>query len=252
MRHAAETELLGDEFAIQNDRAACQRAGTERHHVQTVAAVEQARHIAVQHLDIGQQMMRKEHGLSALKVRVTRHQRLTAALRAFDERGLHGVHEIEDRFDLRAAIQTHIRGHLVIAAACGVQFRAGGADAASQLGLDIHVHVFESGLPFELARLNVCEDAGEAVLDLFLLLRGQDAGFEQSFRVRDGARDVMRIQPPVKGHRFSVALHESAGFLGKTTFPHDVWYWGREGRAGRRSGKRARQMKTASRLTKAR
>jgi hypothetical protein len=49
--------------------------------------------------------------------------------------------------------EAHRGGDLVVAAAAGVEFRAGRI-TGGQLRLDVHVHVFEFGLPLEFAALD--------------------------------------------------------------------------------------------------
>ena len=82
----------------------------------------------------------------------------------FAERGGDGV-------ALVAQVEAQIERDLVVAAARGVQLRAGVADAPRQLGLDVHVDVFELGLELELSRLDFRADLAQPGDDLRPLLR---------------------------------------------------------------------------------
>jgi hypothetical protein len=57
-----------------------------------------------------------------------------------------------DQVDLAAQPQAHVGGHLVVAAAPGVQALAGVAHQLGQARLDVQVHVFQVQLPFETRR----------------------------------------------------------------------------------------------------
>jgi hypothetical protein len=70
-----------------------------------------------------------------------------------------------DQVDLAAQPQAHVGGHLVVAAAAGVQALAGVAHQLRQAGLDVQVHVLQVELPVELAGLDLGADLGHAALD---------------------------------------------------------------------------------------
>ena len=221
LRDAGEAELLRDILAIQDDGTACERAGAERHDVDAFPGIAEAGGIAGEHLHIGEQMMGKEHGLPALEVGVARHDCAAAALGSLDQGTLEAVNQADDRIHGIAGIEAHIGGDLIVATAGGVELGTRGADALGQLRFDVHVHVFEGFLPLEVAAFDLALEAEQACFDLRLLVGREDAGFHQSLGMGDAAADVLRVEPPVKGHGFAITLYELAGGLGETAFPHD-------------------------------
>ena len=67
------------------------RAGAERHHVDARAGVRQAAPIALEHLDIGEQMMGEQDGLGALEMGVAGQHGIVPRVR-HDPRARAGAH----------------------------------------------------------------------------------------------------------------------------------------------------------------
>jgi hypothetical protein len=120
--------------------------------------------IAVQHLYIGEQVMREVNGLGALQVRVTGDDDIAVLCAEFHERFLQAANLLGQVCDLVAQPHADIEGHLVITRAGGVELGAGGY-ALGQLGLDVHVHVFEFFLPLEAAVIDLAPDLFQPHLD---------------------------------------------------------------------------------------
>jgi hypothetical protein len=93
--------------------------------------------------------------------------------RHVDQRALHVGQQHGQRVDLAAQPQAHVGGHLVVAAAAGVQALAGVAHQLRQAGLDVEVHVFQLQLPLELAAFDLGGDLGHAALDVGQVLRSR-------------------------------------------------------------------------------
>lgn len=83
-----------------------------------------------------------------------------------------------------------------------------GTDALGELGLDVHVDVFELDGEVEVARIDVFFDLAEASFDLVEFVLGEDASFHLRTCMGDGACDVVFIEAPVIGDGFSVLLYE--------------------------------------------
>ena len=151
--------------------------------------------------------MRQRRDLRALQVRVRGQHGVDVVGRASDEELLERGERRVLAFGDAAQVQPHVRDHLVVAAAPGVQPGAGVADELGQPALDGHVHVLVGVGGDEGAGLDLPADGGEAGLDGLELGGAQDAGALQRPRVRDGALDVLGPQAPVERQR-AVQRHE--------------------------------------------
>jgi serine protease Do len=136
------------------------------------------------------------------------------------KQGLLQVHQqTTDQVDLTAQPQAHIGGHLVVAAAAGVQALAGIAHQLGQARLDVQVNVFQVQLPVEGAGLDLGADLGHATLDGGQVIRPDDALGGQHVGVGQGARDVGQPKALVKEHAGGVALDQIAHRLGEQRRP---------------------------------
>ena len=79
---AVETQVVGNGLAIQRKGRSRHRSGTQRTQICALAAIRQPLRIAAGHLDISQQPVCNQHRLSALQVRISRHDRIAGPLRA--------------------------------------------------------------------------------------------------------------------------------------------------------------------------
>ena len=70
----------------------------------------------------------------------------------------------EQQDDFVAQPEADVQGDLVVARAAGVEFRAGG-HPPGQFGLDVHVDIFEFGLPLEFAGGDFLADGFESADD---------------------------------------------------------------------------------------
>lgn len=166
--------------------------------------------------------MTEEDGLTALEVRVARHDDVLVGEGRGDEGALEIADEGEDGGDFGAAVEPDVEGDLVVAAAGGVEFGSGGADARGEGAFDVHVDVFEGRLPFEGTCVDVGADGFEPGGDLGEFLSGEDPGFVEGGGVGDGAFYVVGVEAPVERDAFTELLDESGGFLLKSAFPHGV------------------------------
>ena len=90
--------------------------------------------------------------------------------------------------------EAHVCRHLIIPAPGGVQLLAGGTDFFNESSFDIHVDVFERGIPLEFTGVNFTLDGFEATRD--------QAGLGQAFGVSDGAGNVLPVKSPVETDAF--------------------------------------------------
>jgi len=152
-------------LAVQRVAGAGQRRAAQRQPVGAPAHVGQALGVARKHLDISQQMVRKTHRLRHLEVGKAGHDHFHMLLGHLDQGALQLLQQRLQGVDLVAQPQAHVGGHLVVAAAAGVQALAGVAHELRQARFDVQVYVFELELPLEAPSFNLGRDAGHAALD---------------------------------------------------------------------------------------
>jgi hypothetical protein len=161
----------------------------------------------------------KTHGLGHLQVGEAGQDHLDVLRRHIDQRHLQLLEQVANQVNLAAQPQAHIGGHLVVAAAAGVQALAGVAHQLGQARLDVQVHVFQIQLPFEAARFDLGRDLRHAALDGGVVGGRDDALRSQHVGVRQAARNVGLPQALVKKHAGGVALDQVAHGLGKQCGP---------------------------------
>ena len=141
---------------------------------------------------------------------------------AVDQRGLQVAQHQLELVDRVAHPQAHIERDLVVARARGVQPPAGRPDDVGQPLLDVEVDVLELGRELELAALDLGLDLGQPALDGAAVLGRQDALGHQHVTVRDGARDILRVEPPVETDGGVDLLHDFRGAELVAAAPHRV------------------------------
>jgi hypothetical protein len=116
-------------------------------------------------------------------------------------------------------VEAYVGGHLVVAAARGVQLPGHLAQNGGQAALHGHVDVLVGHIPDELAGLDFLEDLAEPVHQLLRLLGGDDPLAAQHAGVSDAAGDILGIEAAVKGQGRAELLHQPVGVLGKAASP---------------------------------
>ncbi|OBQ32014.1 MAG: hypothetical protein AN485_22620, partial [Anabaena sp. MDT14b] len=200
----------GYAFAVQRVGGARQSCRAQRQAVGAAAHVAHALGIPTEHLDIGQQMVRKAHRLGHLQVGEARHDDFDVLLSHLDQRLLQVGQQIDDQVHLAAQPQAHVGGHLVIAAATRVQAFARVAHQLGQPRFNVQVHVFEVQFPFKSARFDLLGDLRHAALNVGQVARADDVLRGQHLGVGQAAGDVGLPQAFVKEHAGGVALDQLA------------------------------------------
>ncbi len=72
-RNGRKVQFPGHEIAIYRETGPCQGRCPQRHYIYPFQAVGKPFSVTAEHLVIGQHVVRDEHGLRALKMRITRH-----------------------------------------------------------------------------------------------------------------------------------------------------------------------------------
>ena len=123
---AGKSSSSRDEFAIEQDRRAGDGAGAERQDVHPLAGIGEPAEIALEHLHVGEQMMREIDRLRALQMRVAGNDDVAMPRAEIHERALQVAQAASAIASHSVAqIEPEIERDLVVADARGVQLRAG-------------------------------------------------------------------------------------------------------------------------------
>ncbi len=216
---AGEAQLAGDGLAVDGVGDAGQGAGAQRQLIGARAAVAEAAGVAVQHLEVGQQVVREEHRLRPLEVGVAGHDHLAVGLRQLQEGGLEAAQGGQHVADGLLQVEAQVGGDLVVARASGVQPVGRLADLLPQSSLDVHVHVLELAPEDEAPRLDLLPDLLQPAHDGLGVGGGDDPLAGQHAGVGDGAGDVLLVQPPVDVDAGGEGLRPRVGGLGEASAP---------------------------------
>ena len=179
-----EAELVGDELRIERQARTRERARAERRHVGALEAVAPAIEIAAQRPEVREQMMREQHRLRALEVRVAGEVHVGGFLGPPHEHLLQLVDAPHLRETFAAQVQPHVERDLIVAAAAGVQLRAGRARDLGDAALDRGVDVFVGRRERERSRRQLLFDARERGVDHLALLLVEQADPLEHVHVR--------------------------------------------------------------------
>ena len=196
-----EAKQFGDQFAVEGQGGPGDGAAAEGADIHAGMAIPEAFAVALEHLDVGEEMVGEVDGLGALEMGVAGDDDIGIVLAEGDEGALEIIDFTEQAGDLVAEPEADIEGDLVVAGAGGVEFGTGGY-TLGELGLDVHVDVFEFVLPTELAGGDLFTDGVEAVDDGLELGFGEDADGLQHGGVGHGAEEVVLPEAPVEGNGF--------------------------------------------------
>ena len=141
-RDPVEAQFPGHEIAIDRQAGAGQGRGAQRQDVQPLAAIGQPRSIALELLDIGQEIVRGQHRLGPLHVGVAGQDQTAVPLAARPERRCKADQARVDPVERLAGPEFEVGGDLVVAASRRVQLAADIAQLLDQGRLDVHVDIF--------------------------------------------------------------------------------------------------------------
>ncbi len=219
---AVEAELGGDgcavELVVEPDRG----PGAERQLETRLARGRQAAAVAVEHPDVGEQVLGERGDLGALEVRVGGQQGLDVPCRPLEQHALQRAQRRVLPLDDAPQVQAHVGHDLVVAAAPGVQLRPGVARQLGEPALDRHVDVLVLVARHERAVLDLAADGGEPFFDGSPLRRVEHAGLLERVRVRDAALDVLAPEAPVEGQRRVEGHERGVALAGEATRARDA------------------------------
>ena len=206
-------------FAVDRVGGAGKSRGAERTAVDSAAQLRHAFAVALEHFDVGEQVVPEAYGLGDLHVRKARHERVGFFGGVVHEHFLQVAEHGDDLIDLGAQVQTNVGGNLVVAAAAGVQTLARVADELRQARFDVEVNVLEFKLPEELTRLDLVGNLSHAASDVGQILFGNHAAGRKHLSVRKRSGDIGGRHALVKAHRLGVSEHELGNGFGKAARP---------------------------------
>jgi len=131
----------------------------ERQPVGADGAARQPLAIALEHEDVGEQVVREQDRLGPLQVRIAGHRRVRRLARARDQGRLHGAQPIARAHDRVLEVHPLVERDLVVARAARVQLAADLADQLDEPPLDVRVDVLELGAERERAGLQLARTA---------------------------------------------------------------------------------------------
>jgi hypothetical protein len=199
--HARKAQFAREEFAINAERVARERACAQRQNRNARYAIVQARAITREHPKVRQQPVREQNRLRALQVRVTGHQHVEVLLSLFDECRLEiGELRLETR-DRIEDEEARVGSHLIVAAAPGVQLARDRADEFTQAAFDGGVDVFVTRLRGECAECEFLFDLCQTFQQRVAFGLADEIGARERTRVRATTANVHLVQSPVEAKR---------------------------------------------------
>ena len=217
--HARKAKFGSRHLAIERIARTGKRSGTQRAVVGSIKGGLQTRKVAREHPGIRQQVMRQQHGLSMLHVRVARQNHLVVLLGRIHQHMAQlkiGLHELLGQ---RLDAQARIGRHLVVARTPSMQALASLADATRQLALDGHMNVLIVDVEGKVAGIDILFDSGQALGNRLLVLGTDDALGGQHLGMRLRAGDILLIEMFVDRQRRAKLLRDLGHARLKTTAP---------------------------------
>ena len=153
-------------------------------------------------------MMAEGDRLRGLQVREARHDGPGMLVGAVDQCGLQVLQHRLEAIDGVAYPEAHVERHLIVARPCRVQPAGDRADQLGKPRLDVHVDVLEPGRELEAAALDLVAHLDQAAPNGPAVLGREDALGHQHVGMRQRARDVLGIEPPVETDGSVDPLHD--------------------------------------------
>ena len=152
-------------------------------------------------------------------MRVARHEHAQMLLRLDNDAALHLPQRLPQVLQCAHEIEADIRGHLIVAAAPGVQLARHRPHEFPQATLDRRMDVFVRGNKLELATLELAGHLSQAHDERTTLFLSQHAGAADSLGVGDTSLDVHLGQTLVKVDGGIKCPHQFIGDAGVPASP---------------------------------
>ncbi len=216
---AAEAQVGGDQGGVDGQAGPGQGPAAEGHVVQPFPQVGQPFLVAAQHVVIGQEVVGHQDRLGPLKVGVARHGRALDRGGFFHQGRAEAPEPGAQAGGRRLEVEAGVQGHLVVAAAGGVELFPGRPDELDQGPLQVHVHVFQLGIPLELPGGHLSGQFLQALDQAPALGLGHQADRAQHPGMGLAALQVEEGQALVELHRGRQLFQAFIRGLGETAGP---------------------------------
>ena len=164
--------------------------------------------------------MGEQDRLRPLQMRIARHNRIEVRLRLLEQRFLQLDQQINELNHALAQVEMHVRRHLIVAAAAGMQLAADRTDhrrsAFSRYSYE-YLHS-ESRIPARRGESCRCT-MQQAVLDFLHIVRRKNAAFAQHRHMRQAALNIFLGQLFIEYNRCCIFFDQLVGFLRKPSAP---------------------------------
>ena len=195
-----EVKLFGLKKSVRIVRGSGERAAADGRNISFCLAVNDTRLIAQKHHRVRHKIVTEGDGLSALKMRISRHDSSLVFFRLFRYRR----YKIYYLFFYYIAggfrPHTYIERDLVVSAPRGMQFFARLAYTFRQYLFDEHMYILAVGIGQKSAVQHIVEYQGQAVCNFVRLVFRHDALVSEHLRVRDTARNILFEHTAVKAY----------------------------------------------------
>ena len=218
----SKPSAVGGRLAVDREAGPGQRGGAQRTLPCPLVGGEQARHVALQHLDVGEEVVAERHRLRDLKVGEARHDGVGMLLGAGDQHRL----QADDRLGSFPAGAPHpqpeVGRDLIVARTGGVEAPGGGADQLGQAAFDRHVDVLERKVARRAVAFELGLDGVEPGEDRRRIIGADDALVAQHGGVGARSGKILAPHPPVDRQRGVDRLHDLGRAGGEAAAPHLV------------------------------
>ena len=220
--HPAKAEEFSNILAVDGEGRPRQGPGAEGEVIEPRGAVGKAPGVAFEHLVISEHVVAKEDRLGRLQMSEAGHDRVKIGLGLGEKGFLQLVEIAQHRCHFIAQIEADIKGDLIVARTGGVQLAADRSDALGESRFDIHVNIFKADLEFEVAGVDISQNAFQPGNNDCRLLVADDRLLRQHLAVGDGARNIITVHALVEVDRSGEFFNEFVGRLVEAAAPEFV------------------------------
>ena len=189
----SEPKCSGGRITVERIGGACERRRTERIHIGRIERLAQAIEITREHPVVRHEMMREQHGLSMLKMRIAWEQHLFVLRRKRQKR----LAQLQIRIHQFTAklfrVETCVGDDLIVSRATGVQTRTRISDALGEHRFDGHMNVLVIDIEDEVALFDVALDLRKSCRDRFSIFMRDDTLIGKHARMRHRPSDILLV-----------------------------------------------------------